>query len=99
MARFDLHRNGKGEGFLLDCQADLLSDLNSRFVVPVLPEGAAPLPAERLNPVFEIEGIRHVMATQYAGAVEARELGPITASLVQHEREIGNALDFLITGV
>ena len=99
MARFDLHRNGKGESFLLDCQADLLSDLNSRFVVPVLPQGAAPRPAERLNPVFEIEGIRYVMVTQYAGAVEARELGPIMASLVRHEREIGNALDFLITGV
>jgi hypothetical protein len=32
----------KSGGYVLDCQADLLSDLNTRFVVPLLPESKAP---------------------------------------------------------
>ncbi|CAM5429606.1 hypothetical protein TMEC54S_03045 [Thauera mechernichensis] len=39
MARFDVYRNSAGEGFLLDVQADLLSHLNTRVVVPLLPPG------------------------------------------------------------
>ena len=99
MARFDVYRNIGGEGYLLDCQADLLSDLNTRLVAPLLPETAAPRPAGRLNPIFDIDGARHVMVTQFAAAVMARDLEPKIASFAQHDREIGNALDLLLTGV
>jgi toxin CcdB len=99
MARFDVYRNSGGAGFLLDCQADLLGGLNTRFVVPLLAQADAPKPAGRLNPVFDVEGEQFVMVTQYAAAVELRELGPKVASLHAHDREIGNALDFLLTGV
>jgi toxin CcdB len=34
MARFDVYRNPAGAGCLLDIQADLLSHLNTRVVVP-----------------------------------------------------------------
>ena len=52
MARFDVHRVAGGRGFLLDVQADHLSDLPSRVVVPLLPPSVA-LPAIRdLNPVL-----------------------------------------------
>ena len=43
MARFDVYRNSAGEGFLLDVQADLLSYLNTRVVVPLLPSGGVTL--------------------------------------------------------
>ncbi|MGY0709320.1 CcdB family protein [Azospirillum argentinense] len=49
MARFDVHRRLDGPGFLLDLQANILRDLNTRFVVPLLPPGEAPLAAKRLN--------------------------------------------------
>lgn len=39
------------------------------------------------------------MITQYAGAVEVRELGRKVASLAAHDREIMNALEFLLTEV
>jgi toxin CcdB len=98
MARFDVYsRRGHG-GFLLDCQADLLSDLNTRFVIPLLPEAEAPRPAARLNPVFEINGERVVTVTQFAAAIAVRELGDRVASLVEREHEISNALDMLISG-
>ena len=99
MPRFDVYRNPGGAGFLLDCQADLLSGLNTRLVVPLLAPADAPKPAGRLNPTFEVQGEPHVMVTQYAAAVELRELGPKVASLDAHDHQIGNALDFLLTGV
>ncbi len=57
MARFDVHVNRGGSGCLLDVQADLISGLNTRLVVPLLPVGVAPANAERLNPVF-VQGER-----------------------------------------
>ena len=99
MARFDVYRNKAGKGLLLDCQADLLSDLETRLAVPLLPPPDAPIPARNLNPSFEIAGKHYVMVTQYAGAIEVREFGPKTASLAVHNHTIMNALDFLLTGV
>jgi toxin CcdB len=100
MARFDIYRNGaKGGGLLLDCQADLLAHLNTRLVAPLLPPADAPKPAGRLNPTFEVGGNAYVMVTQYASAIEVRELGPKIGSLAVHDHEIMNALDFLLTGI
>jgi toxin CcdB len=98
MSRFVAYARGSGPGFLLDCQADLLSDLNTRFVVPLLPRAEAPIPAARLNPLFEIRGVPCVMVTQFASTVSLRELGDPAASLANREHEILNALDMLITG-
>lgn len=44
MARYDLHANPDGPGYLLDVQADLLAGLNTRIVVPLMPQDAAPEP-------------------------------------------------------
>jgi toxin CcdB len=98
MAQYDVYLNHAG-GYLLDCQAGMFSDLNTRFTVPLLPEAMAPTPGRRLNPIFVIDGESHAMITQYAGAVEVRELGPRVASLEGFNYEISNALDLLLTGV
>ena len=74
MARFDIFENEGGSGYLLDIQSDILSGLNTRVVVPLLPKSSAPSPAQRLNPVFSIEGQALVMATQFMAAVPAGEL-------------------------
>lgn len=100
MARLDVHaRADGGAGYLLDVQADLLSALATRFVVPLLPLDQAPAPAARLNPVFDIAGKRHVMVTQFAAAVHVRELGDRVASLSGAHETVTAALDLLITGV
>jgi toxin CcdB len=99
MAQFDVHASPSGQGLLLDCQADLLSDLDTRLVAPLIPPDQAPKPAGRLNPAFDISGERYVMVTQYASTLELRELGPRIASLAAHHRQIVNALEVLITGV
>ena len=98
MARFVAYSRRDGPGYLLDCQADLLNGLNTRFVIPLLPEAEAPSPAARLNPVFHIGGVRMVMVTQFASAVRTTELGDSVASLGAREHDILNALDMLISG-
>ena len=98
MAKFDVYRSRDGAVYLLDCQADLLSDLNTRFVVPLMPETDAPKPAARLNPVFEIEGKPCVMVTQFSATVPVSELKIRLVSLQEDALAIGNALDMLICG-
>lgn len=96
MARFELCRDG--ENFLLDVQADTLLDLNTRVVVPVRLLHEAPMPARRLNPVFEIEGRPYVMVTQYIAAVSQSDLGPVVGNLASHRDTVTSALDMLFQG-
>ena len=98
MAQFDVHKLSRGR-LAIDCQSDLLSHLESRLVVPLVPKGAAPSPARRLNPIFEIEGVEHVMLTQFSGAIDRRQLGEVVTSLAARSFEITDALDVLISGV
>ena len=97
MAQFDVYR--LGGGLVVDCQSDLLGHLNTRIVVPLIPRDEAPVPARRFNPIFRIEGADHVMATQFASAVERRQLGEIVASLADRSFEITDAFDVLLSGV
>jgi toxin CcdB len=98
MARFDVYSSEEGAGYLLDCQANLLSHLNTRFVLPLLPPNKAPEPARRLNPIFEIEGRSYVMVTQFAATVPSRLLKQHVTSLAAEEIAIGNAIDMLLSG-
>lgn len=98
MAKFDVYRLKGSNACVLDCQADLLEGLNTRFVVPLLPEDEAPKPAARLNPIVEVDGRRLVMVTQFAAAVPVRELGDMVVSLANEQDVIGYALDMLISG-
>lgn len=98
MAKFDVFRRRSGEGYLLDCQSDLLSPLSTRFVAPLLPAEQAPKPAARLNPLFEIDGGSYVMLTQFAAAILVSELGERAGSLGDQDIAIINALDMLISG-
>ncbi|MCC5946801.1 MAG: CcdB family protein [Bernardetiaceae bacterium] len=98
MARFDVFENEGGSGYLLDVQSDLLSGLNTRVVVPLLPQSSAPSPAQRLNPVFSVEGQEVVMATQYMAAVPEKELRTGVGSLAEKQDEISAALEMLFLG-
>ena len=97
-ARLDVYPNPDGEGWLADVQADLLSHLNTRVVVPLLPAPIAPTPAQTLNPRFKIHGEIVVMATQFMAAVPVPILRDPVASLRPHHDEVTAALDFLMQG-
>jgi toxin CcdB len=101
MAQFDVHTDRKAKLYplLLDVQADLLSHLDSRVVVPLAPRrkyGATPL--RRLNPVLKIAGVEYVAVFQELAAIPVSELGELRGSLVMHRAELIAALDLLFTG-
>jgi toxin CcdB len=74
MARFDIYRDPDGQGFLLDVQANVMSHLNTRVVVPLMHPAKAPKPAKGLNPEFMIGDVAVVMVTQFL-AVPGRFMG------------------------
>lgn len=98
MARLDVYKMATAQGFLLDVQADLLSGLNTRVVVPLLPLTDAPMPARRLNPVLEIENVEVLMATQFLAAVPESELKEVVGNLEGSQNEISVALVMLFSG-
>ena len=98
MPRHDLYRNADGTGFLLDVQTDLLGGLNTRIIVPVLPEHAAPHPARLLNPRFDIDGERHYLMTQFMASVPAAVLKSPVANLSDRYDDITRALDMIFQG-
>ncbi|RJF90916.1 CcdB family protein [Sphingomonas cavernae] len=97
MARFDVYTAPDGSGYLLDCQADLLGDFDTRFTVPLLPASGAKA-ATRLHPIFDVNGEKVVMVTQLALAVPVKILDRPVTSLADRHGEIMNALDMLLTG-
>lgn len=99
MARYDVYRDPAGAGYLLDVQVDFVSSLDTRVLAPLEPIETAPLPMSRLNPVFEIEGGRYSMLTQYLATAPKLALGAVVTSLDSEAEAISNALDMLFTGV
>jgi toxin CcdB len=100
MARLDVYpMPGKGGHiFILDVQAELLSHLQTRAVVPLMKLTDAPMPIRELNPVFDIDGKPHVMVTQAIASIPAKELRDSVTSLDRHHDEVTRALDILLLG-
>jgi toxin CcdB len=98
MARFDVYALTGSGGYVIDCQADILSDIGTRFVVPLLREGEVPPSVPRLHPRFEIEGEWLVMATHLAATVPVRGLGMRVLTLKDQGDAISAALDVLLMG-
>ena len=98
MARFDIYKLPGTDGYVVDCQADLLRDLKTRFVIPLLPDNLAPRPLPRLTPALLFEGTPFVLATPLAATVFVRDLGEVIGSAEAFEATIIAAIDMLITG-
>lgn len=100
MPRFDVYPmpGTRRSGYIVDVQADFLSDLATRVVVPLMSEEKAPKPLKDLNPIFEIRGKRHVLLIQAMASIPRRELKESIASLAGHHEHVIRALDILLTG-
>lgn len=101
MARFDLYQTRSTRiPYLLDVQADLLDELASRVVIPVLPQdpdGTAHI--AHLNPVIQISGIAHLLMTQEITTVPQQMLTNTVDNLeAEHRDTITAALHFLFQG-
>lgn len=98
MARYDLYPGIGGAGYLLDVQADLLEELSTRVVVPLVPHSAKVKLVRKLNPVFQVDGRQYAMFTHLISAVPLARLREPRANLLLHHDEIVAALDMLFQG-
>lgn len=97
MAQLDVFRTTNGE-YLLDFQANLLDHFNTRFVIPLASPINGPKTAQRLNPVFKIEGEDMALYTQFALTVPLADLTEYVTSLADQRYLVVDALDMLISG-
>jgi toxin CcdB len=103
MSQFDVYENANPETrqlipYLLDVQADVLADLATRVVVPLIPVSLFGKPAKHLHPEFMVKQTRVVMSTAELAGVSNRILGHKVCSLKENRDEIMAALDFLLIG-
>lgn len=97
MSRYDVYESHDGI-LLLDVQANLLEPLKTRITVPLIPYKNAPKPAQRLNPVFDINEQRYVMVTQFMASIPTSELKTFVINLSSQHDMIVNALDMVFQG-
>lgn len=102
-ASYDVHRNPSPRTrvhvpYLLDVQAEALSGLKSRVVVPLSPKDEAPASPRTLYPLFSVEGREMVMLTPLLAGVPISSIGERVASLQEEGVTILGALDLLLTG-
>lgn len=104
MAQFTVYENTNEETndvypFLVDVQNDLLSDLNTRVVIPMcLLKAMENKSISYLSPVFEIKGSQYILLTPQLAGIPTRELGSPVCDLSEFRHQFINALDFLFTG-
>ena len=102
MARFDVYPSalvGDTEApYWLDVQADHLSALATRVVVPLCLQRADIRLAERLQPVLEVQGQALFLDTANLATFPKRLLHKPVANLREQRFAIEDALDFLFQG-
>jgi toxin CcdB len=105
MPQFSVYRNKNPKTratypYLVDIQSDLLADLGTRVVVPLIKRSASTQkPNKNLMPAIRVEGQEFIMMVPQLAGVAAGDLGSPVASVVEHRGEVVAALDFLITGI
>ena len=100
--QYDVHRNprsGSAAPYLLDIQHDLLRDLDTRVVVPLVPAKLFKRLSATLHPVFDVDGEPHVLLTHRLAAIHRRDLGATVLNLADRSIDIGDAVDLLRSGV
>ncbi|MBI3777254.1 MAG: CcdB family protein [Gammaproteobacteria bacterium] len=105
MPQFTVYRNKNPQTrssipFLLDVQSDLLSELNTRVVVPMyLHKTLKTASMTRLTPEVTFAGKKLVLMTPQLAGIAVKDLGDATGNLGQNRDSIIGALDLLFTGV
>ncbi len=100
MKQFDVHRVANRRApLVVIVQADLLSALDTRVVVPLRPLAALPKPLSRLKPVLHVEEADYLFSAGEITTLPVNRLGALATNVEDEYRTvIINALDFLFLG-
>jgi toxin CcdB len=86
--------------YLIDVQTTLLTDLETRIVIPVaLKSKFGKGIIKNLNPLITINKKDYVIITQQISAIPINQLGSAVCDCLSSRQEILAAIDFLITGI
>ncbi len=105
MAQFSVHKNKNPKTktaypYLVDIQTDLLTDLRTRVVVPLIKHTAlGKKPIDILTPIVEVGGQKFLMLVPQLAGIQLSDLGAEVASLASHRGAVVAAVDFLVTGI
>ena len=81
--------------FLLDIQNDVLKNLSTRVVIPLVISNQS---INFLNPKFTIDEIEVILSAGELASIPMEILGSKICSLKEKREEIIGAVDFLVTG-
>lgn len=84
--------------YLLDVQSDVLSNLETRVVVPLYLQERRHKVMSVLTPTLEIKGQRYTMMTPQLAGMPRSMLKKSVASLAERRGDVVAALDLLFTG-
>lgn len=101
MARFDVYKyKNPSVPLVIDVQANLLSNLNTCVVIPLVPEqNASKEVLPKLKPVIEINGENYIFMTTDIGTITRSSLGEVVTNIEKkHRQNITDAIDFLFQG-
>ena len=104
MPRFDVYATPFADErrhtpFWLDVQADHLSALETRVIVPLRRPSAASRPKRDLNPTLEVDGLAVYADVANIAAFPRVLLKRPVANLRAERLAVEDALDFLFTGL
>ena len=105
MAQFTLYKNEDSSSnetypYFIDVQNSLLSELNSRLVIPLSPHRTLNnTDAKRLCPVINLDEGNFVLLTHQMTSVPSSILKTEITSLESFRYEILGAIDMLISGI
>lgn len=105
MAQFSVHKNKNPKTrvafpFLVNVQSDLLRDLRTRVVVPLVKQTViGKKPIRDLTPLVDVEGQKYVMLIPQLAGIALSDLGAEVGSVASSRNAIVAALDFLVTGI
>lgn len=104
MPQFTVHRNPNSDSatwapYLLTLQSDLLDNLATVVVAPLVAEEHFGKRAKGLNPPFQVEGNEVVLSVAELAGISRAHLGAEVQSLAGERETIIDALDLLFTGI
>jgi toxin CcdB len=101
MAQCDIYRTPVHGGveFLLDLQDDLLENLATRVVAPLVKPDMVGQAMRTLHPRIWMGNEPYVLLTHLLAAIPAASLGECVGSAKTQRQEIVAAVDLLFTGI
>lgn len=105
MPQFHLYKNSnkatqKTFPYLLDIQSNILSDIRTTVVVPLMPNRlAGSHTISKLNPVIRIKNEKFTVMTQNLAGIDRNILGEPIGDLTHYRSDIFAAIDFVLSGI